>query len=380
MKTLPLFLLGLMACLAIGVTTARGQVYKYSLEDLGVVKGMEASQPAAMNNLTHITGTAYKSQQACAFYYDYSKKIMEDAGGINSRGFGISSTNTVVGDAFFNSSTAPESHAAILQGGFAKDLGVLKGYTFSRANGVNAMWQVVGFSALQRDSSQSRAFMWSPQLGMIDIGTLGGLYAQANAINDAGFITGWAQTQGSGPMLTTHAFTYQSLSPTPYQRMHDLGVLGGLSSYGMAINNLNHVVGYSTFGMNDPRVHAFLHDGSRMIDLGSLSPWSTSKSNFSVALGVNKLDQVVGFTYLPAVGETASQQVAFVWTRYNSRTDTGKMFNLNTLLNDTGKNYLLLSAVAINDTGQILAAAYNITDGGNLRAVLLTPVRPPVGQ
>ena len=367
-----------MACLAIGITTARGQIYKYSLEDLGVVKGMEASQPAAMNNLTHITGTAYKGQQTCAFHYDYGKKIMEDAGGLKSRGFGISSTNTVVGDAFFVS-TAAVSHAAILQGGFAKDLGVLKGQTFSRANGINAMGQVVGFSGLKRDSSESRAFMWSGQLGMIDIGTLGGPYAQANAINDAGYITGAAQTQGWGPMIMTHAFIYRPLSPSN-EKMRDLGVLGGITSYGMAINNLNHVVGYSTIGTNDPRVHAFLHNGSRMIDLGSLSPQSTSQSNFSVALGVNKLDQVVGFTYLPAVGETAIQQVAFLWTRYNTSADTGKMVNLNTLLNDTGRNYLLLSAVAINDTGQILASAYNVTDGGNLRAVLLTPVRPPVNR
>ena len=81
------------------------------------------------------------------------------------------------------------------------DLGVLKGQVYSRANGINAMGQVVGFSGLQRDSSESRAFMWSGQTGMIDIGTLGGGYAQAYAINDAGYITGASQTRGMGPML-----------------------------------------------------------------------------------------------------------------------------------------------------------------------------------
>ena len=43
MKTLPVILVGLMACLAIGVSTARGQA-SYSLEDLGVVKEMEYSE------------------------------------------------------------------------------------------------------------------------------------------------------------------------------------------------------------------------------------------------------------------------------------------------------------------------------------------------
>jgi len=379
MKTISVILLGLMTCFAIGVSTAQGQTYKYSLADLGVVKGMDASQPAAINNLGHVAGTAYKGLETCAFHYDYSKKFMEDAGGLNSRGFGISSTNIIVGDAFFIS-LVPGSHAATLQRGFAKDLGVLKGQTFSRANGINAMGQVVGFSSLKRDGDESRAFVWTGQTGMIDIGTLGGAYAQANAINDAGYVTGASQTQGLGPLVTTHAFLYRAFSPSTDEPMRDLGVLGGLTSYGMAINNYNHVVGYSTIKANDPRVHAFLHDGNRMIDLGSLSAiGSTSGSDVSRALAVNKLDQVVGYSYLPTVGD-APMQVAFLWTRYSSSTGRGKMVNLNTLLDASGKNYLLISAVAINDNGQILASAYNITDGGNLRAVLLTPMLPALAR
>ena len=67
-------------------------------------------------------------------------------------------------------------------------------------------------------AANSRAFVWTYQTGMMDIGTLGGSYAQANAINDAGFITGASQTQGMGPMLTTHAFIYQLPTP-PYRRV-----------------------------------------------------------------------------------------------------------------------------------------------------------------
>ena len=369
MKKSSTFLVGLVASLAIGVSTAQGQ--KYSLEDLGVVNGMEASKPAALNNLGDVVGTAYKGQSICAFHYDYVKKFMHDEGGVNSRAFGINSMGMIVGDAFFLSPSTSGSHAAILLNGYAKDLGVLKGKLFSRANGVNATGQVAGYSGLQRDSRESRAFMWSGQTGMIDIGTLGGAYAQAYAINDVGYITGTAQTWNAA--VTTHAFIYRALSPNN-EGMRDLGVLGGFSSYGMAINNDNHVVGYSTIRANDFRVHGFLHDGRRMTDLGSLSPASTTKSDVSVALGVNKLDQVVGYSYLPALNETPLQQVAFLWTR-NISTDTGKMVNLNKLLNETGRNYLLISAVAINDNGQILASAYNVNEGGNLRAVLLTPMR-----
>jgi probable HAF family extracellular repeat protein len=211
--------------------------------------------------------------------------------------------------------------------------------------------------------------MWTHQTGMRDIGTLvGGSYAQANAINEAGFITGTSQT--GAMFVTTHAFIYQA-SATGGQ-MRDLGVLGGLSSYGMAINGNNHVAGYSTIKTNDDRVHAFLHDGKSMIDLGSLGDkrWG---SDVSVALGVNNLDQVVGYTYLPAVGGMPIQQVAFLWRK--SATGIGQMINLNKLLAATGKNYLLISATAINDKGQIVANAWDIQNGGP-RAVLLTPMGP----
>jgi probable HAF family extracellular repeat protein len=212
--------------------------------------------------------------------------------------------------------------------------------------------------------------MWTYQTGMRDIGTLGGAYAQANAINEAGFVTGTAQTWAM--FVTTHAFIYQaSLASGPGGKMRDLGMLGsGLSSYGMAINAYNHVAGYSTFQANDERVHAFLHDGKRMIDLGSLGAKGTD-TDVSVALGVNKWDQVVGYTYLP--GHLIMQQVAFIWSRdgYGG----GKMVDLNTLLGAAGKNYRLISATGINDNGQIVANAVDI-ETGSPRALLLTPKGP----
>jgi probable HAF family extracellular repeat protein len=372
MKKLSLVLIGLVACCVIGVRTSRAQIF-YTLEDLGVVKGMDSSEPAAINYQAQVAGTAYKGEQTCAFHYDYSQKFMADAGGVNSRGFGINATDLVVGDAFFEGmGPMRASHAALFKGGTAIDLGVLKGQVYSRANGINASGQVVGFSGLTRDGSESRAFMWTNQTGMFDIGTLGGAYAQAYAINDLGFVTGASQTAGWGPIATTHAFIYRPYSSgmgAVKEAMGDLGVLGGLSSYGTAINSYNHVVGYSTIKTNDERVHAFFHNGKSMIDLGSLggvgNRWG---SDVSVALGINNFDLVVGYSYLPVVGEMPIQQVAFLWRR-------GNMVNLNTLLAWSQRNYLLVSATAINDNGQIVASAYNL-DTGELRSVLLTPNGP----
>ena len=367
MKKLSLLSIGLIACLALGISTAQGQ--QYSLEDLGVVKGMDVSLPAAVNFNGHLAGTAFKKGETCAFHYDYVQKFMYDAGGFNSRGFGINYMNLIVGDAFFPGPMEPRSHAALFKGGVAVDLGVLQGQVYSRANGINAMSQVVGFSGAERDVSESRAFVWSSQTGMVDIGTLGGAYAQAYAINDAGVITGASETQDMGPIKKTHAFIYRQLAAST-QRMQDLGVLGsGLFSSGMAINNYNHVAGYSTVSTKDGRVHAFLHNGKSMIDLGSLGGWALDTDN-SVALGVNSKDQVVGYTYLPAFGDMPVQQVAFLWSRNES--GIGKMANLNRMVDKTGRNYLLISAIGINDKGQIAAVAHDIYNG-TLRAVLLTP-------
>jgi probable HAF family extracellular repeat protein len=379
MKKSSLFLIGLMACLAIGISTSRGQVM-YSLEDLGVVKEMEATQPAALNIYGSVVGTAYGGEYPmCAFHYDYIQKFIHQEGSsMNSRAFGINSSSMIVGDAYPEVPIMePRSHATLWKDGFAKDLGVLNNQAYSRANGINALGQVVGYSSLERDSDQSRAFMWSSQTGMIDIGTLGGAYAQANAINDAGGITGTSQLPAMNPM--THAFIYRlpqpPLRPKP---MVDLGVLGGFSSYGMAINNNNHVAGYSTINSTDERVHAFLHNGTKMINLGSLGgPGNQWGSDFSVALGVNNFDQVVGYTYLPVVGDMPIQQVAFLWRP--GMNGGGQMINLNTLLYGAGTNYLLVSATAINDNGQIVATAYDMLNGGT-RAVLLTPQGPaPTG-
>jgi hypothetical protein len=51
------------------------------------------------------------------------------------------------------------------------------------------------------------------------------------------------------------------------------------------------------------------------------------------------------------------------------------MINLNKLLSATDRNYLLISATAINDNGQIVANAWDIQNGGP-HAVLLTPMGP----
>ena len=45
--------------------------------------------------------------------------------------------------------------------------------------------------------------------------------------------------------------------------MLDLQTLGGVSSYGLAVNAYNHVVGYSEMSHTDNRIHAFFYKAGR---------------------------------------------------------------------------------------------------------------------
>ena len=378
----------MIASFVLGGSIAFAQT-SYRVTDLGVLPSKNESIPAAINGQGLVAGTsiAEASGEAAFRYNPNNPAPMEDIGqsfrGLVSRGFGINNIGVVVGDAaFIATSTAdsPIRHAALFSNGSVKDLGTLKRQTFSRANSINGFNQVVGFSGPALDSPKSRAFFWSTSTGMVDLGTLGGAYAQAFAINDSGSITGNSQVRSSATTTDTiHAF----LSPSPVGAnaigMRDLGTLGGTFSYGMAINAKNHVVGYSTVNKVDSRVHAFWFNGNGMKDLGSLAPNSSNPlEDQSVALGINSSDRVVGYAYLPAInantdpavqpGTSPVRQVAFVWSQ-------GAMTDLNKLIGTATDTYHLNSAMAINDKGQIVATALTKATGTR-RAVLLTPISP----
>jgi probable HAF family extracellular repeat protein len=375
----------MVACFVLGGSIAFAQT-SYKVTDLGVLPNKAESVPAAINGQGLVAGTssAETSGEAAFRYNPNTPALMEDIGlssrGVISRGFGINNTGVVVGDSAFiaaQTAASPVRHATVFGDGSRIDLGTLTKQTYSRANSINGFNQVVGFSGPALDTPKSRAFFWSKSTGMVDLGTLGGGYSQAFAINDSGFITGNSQLRSSATDTeAVHAF----LSPSPLGAgaigMRDLGTLSGSFSYGMAINAKNHVVGYSTVNKVDSRVHAFWFDGNGMKDLGTLAPkFSNPLEDQSVAFGVNSSDQVVGYSYVPAINPTTDpavqpgtspvRQVAFVWYQ-------GTMTDLNKLIGTAADTYHLNSATAINDNGQIVATALSKATGTR-RAVLLTP-------
>ncbi len=88
---------------------------------------------------------------------------------------------------------------------------------------------------------------------LTDLGTLGGLSAQANDMNEHGQITGYATLSSN----QSRAFLWDD------GQMTHLGTLpGGSTSVGMGINGFGHVVGYSNQVPAGPAVATLWRDGA----------------------------------------------------------------------------------------------------------------------
>jgi probable HAF family extracellular repeat protein len=135
-----------------------------------------------------------------------------------------------------------------------KDLHLGTGFFSTYAYGINASGKVVGYARTQLGD---RAFLYTPGVGIQDLGALGGIsYSWANGLNNTGKVVGRSTTSTS---FVDHAFLWNGVS------MEDLGTLTGYNSEASAINRSGQVVGGAD--SDDGRSRAFLYSGGVMQDL-----------------------------------------------------------------------------------------------------------------
>jgi probable HAF family extracellular repeat protein len=182
---------------------------------------------------------------------------------------------------------------------------------------------------------------------MADLGTLGGIYSGAAAINASGQVAGYSKILGGG----VRAF----ITGANGVGLTDVGTLGGDYSSASDINGSGQLVG-SASTTGNALEHAFITgaNGVGMTDLGSLF------GNLSVARDINLSGQVVGLSCM----DDGTGHAFITGANGVGLTD------LNSLVSLTGGDYLV-EARGINDQGQIIA---NSEFG---HAYLLTPVPEP---
>ncbi|WP_075794007.1 HAF repeat/PEP-CTERM domain-containing protein [Massilia putida] len=231
-------------------------------------------------------------------------------------------------------------------------------YPYSNATGINDAGMVAGNAQPVAGEAQ-RGFLYDSG-GIHLIGTFGGDWSYAAAINASGAVTGTATlvpTQNPTDP-DRHAYIYQGGT------MHDLGTLGGLRSEAYDINDAGLAVGWSETNVDPDNAalsRPFVYRDGHLVDLGSLGGyWGYARAlnNAGVIVGASDIVTDVGWGYH-----------AFIYK-------DGHMVDLNTLV--TGTNgWEIIDATDINDAGQILGRACRLGTCTDVRLDLVAAVPEP---
>ena len=311
----------------------------YSVQELNLPPGLNIT-PRGLNNAGAAVGGvghAHGTDISVFTWHAGAASSLRRAGGSSyAEAFAINDVRQVVGAMNGSDSLVPFMWR---RAGGMQTLPSLAGDNGGNALAVNSSGVIAGTST---GKTGVHAVVWKNGSPAMLSTPSGFSETEAAAINAGGDVAGVARANG-----TKHAFLW-----TTDGSAQDLGTLSaGGTSEAFAVDTNRDVVGQASVG---GQFHAFLwSSGAGMKDLGVLNG-----GDFSQALAMNNNGQVVGSS------NSNMGPRAFLWTA------GGGMVDLNTLI-PTNSNLVLVSAVAINDKGQILVMGSPQHDLGNDRMAVM---------
>lgn len=299
------------------ISTGHTQAFIWAngtLTGLGFLPGGTSSVANAINNHGEIVGTADVSgTNYHAFLYITNTLVdLGTWGGPHSQGFGINDKSEITGWSY------PPPGSNFYFGPYLWRSNQFIGITpydkkeTAGGRGINFDGYIVGYTVLDIPHfNRTWPMIWwdantnglHDQGEMKVLGTLGGQYGEATAINASGQVVGWTMTNYSA-YWPRHAFlvtpsngiwnlpTYSNINPTNLL-MRDLGTLESPAnnSYANALNDQGWVVGMATTASGTNQ--AFLWRGGIMTNLNDLiavnSGWVLTN-----ATGINNQNEICG--------------------------------------------------------------------------------------
>ena len=229
------------------------------------------------------------------------------------------------------------------------DLGTLGGAGSAQANDMNEAGQITGYAT--NSSSQSRAFRWDDG-HMTDLGTLGGPAGIGLGINGLGHVVGFSNMVPAGASVATLWNGGTPINMTP-------GLPAGQGSAARAINDHGQAIGNVNYG------DGFLWENGVRMPLGDLG------GGFgSFPLDINNAGQIVGSASTNVVTALGPMAHAFLW-------ENGAMIDLGVLPGDeeSGASAINSLGVIVGSTGRTDFETYEsfykpfIYENGQMRAI-----------
>lgn len=338
-----LMLTGLPVLTAPRDVSAQTPDTRYTIQSIGVIKGDTSSAIFAINEDGVVIGVSIgePGDNHAVRFVDGNLREINGDDERASVSWAINADGQITGNVF----TPDQVSAAVIwDDGEITTLPTLGGEN-AQAYGINDDGVVVGGSN-SAPGGVYQACRWENGEVTALAGPEG--TSLASAINNSGQIAGTASNRA----------TLWDGDPTI-----DLGTLGGTNSLGRAINDHGQIVGHSTTTadgqLGAAGTHAFLWEAGEMRDLGTLDGGAVS-----LAWDINGDGVVTGAAEHPDRADDPQLRLSAVaWL-------DGEIVDLNELI-PADSSWVLNSAYAINDAGQIAGTGYF---KGKQRGFVLTPV------